>query len=159
MEESEFGRGMVICLVKFSEHLESEMYRRAADAAWWLEQDEATRENKRAEAIKYPIGDSARLLINVESVSIGGSRTEEQGLSDAITVWMNGASDHFYDLDENAPESLKGLASLCLRIGHGFRHDEVYTMETMNLIHRLWKLACIELDEMLGVKEPDWGQW
>jgi hypothetical protein len=116
---SEFGSGIVVCLAKFSQHLDLNMLR--------------------------------------ESIELYESIGREDGFSRAVEMWMNGASDHFYDLDEKAPPTLQKLARLALEIGHGFK-DQTYTQATVDEIFQLWQEACMEVDKMLGVT-ADWGEW
>jgi hypothetical protein len=118
---SEFGSGVVVCLAKFSQHLDN-IHR-----------------------------------FKETYTSIG--KDETSVLYDAITMAMNGASDHFYDLDrDKAPESLIKLADLTLEIGHGFRGGVVYTQDTVDEIFKLWEESCLAVDKMLGV-DGDWGTW
>lgn len=147
-EVSEFGSGIVVCLAKFSEHLRDSQYQRILTRNWWAELDEEKRQQQRAEAARYPIGDAARRLLDVR---------DDFDLSGSIELWMNGASDHFYDLAPNAPDPLKELAALTLRIGHGFT-GETWTMGHVERIRELWQASCLAVDAMLGV-EADWGSW
>ena len=78
--------------------------------------------------------------------------------SDALELQMNGASDHFYDLDRNkSPPSLIKLADLTLEIGHDSVNKE-WTKKDLFRIRNLWQKSCEELDLQLGTK-PDWGEW
>lgn len=75
-----------------------------------------------------------------------------------LELWMNGASDHFYDLDrQRAPKSLIQLADLTLEIGHGFTGKN-YTEKDYQQILKLWKKSCIAIDKKLNTN-PDWGRW
>lgn len=157
-EVSEFGAGVVVCLAKFSEHLWNDMYERVCNLVWWEELPEEKREQQRQEARKFPRGDAARRMLTVESFGLFAERSHAENLSRAIEMWMNGASDHFYDLDrERSPDCLVALADLALRIGHGFT-DRTWTWDDVKLLRELWRKSCIELDRRLGT-EPDWGQW
>ena len=149
---SEFGAGIVVCLAKFSEHLSNDWARRIARFQWWSELDDAQRDRKRVEATKYPRGDIARWLLDVEIGNI------MEGLSHLIELWANGASDHFYELDDRAPAPLKELAAFTLKIGHGFSGEE-WTWDDWQTIWRLWEESCLAVDRQLGVEEPDWGEW
>jgi hypothetical protein len=153
-EQSEFGKGVVVCLAKFSEHLNDRWYEWAKHAAQWSLLSKADREHHLEEAKKFQHGDSARL---VSSVALYLD-TADFGLSHNIEMWMNGASDHFYDLDRTkAPKPLCELAALCLRIGHGFT-GEKWDWKTVEKILQLWQDSCLAVDKKLGV-ESDWGQW
>lgn len=156
-EPSEFGKGIVVCLAKFSEHLWNHFYERVQNAIRWQEMSVADRIERENEAARFPRGDAARFISNVKSAFSGIRDSPEQDISMQIEMWMNGASDHFYDLDEKAPPALRELAELSLRIGHGFT-GETWTKETVTRIRELWEQACLEVDAMLGV-EAEWGQW
>lgn len=143
---SEFGAGIVVCLAKFSEHLhEHGPYGEAA-----------IRRYAKCSDIDNLTPTSALWVI--EHFRRAGGDSKEAAISEAIEGWMNSASDHFYDLDEDkAPEPLKKLADLTLRIGHGFT-GETWTIETIDEIRDLWQQSCLAVDRLLGV-EPDWGEW
>lgn len=113
MDNSEFGSGIVVPLVKFSEHMGPDSQHR------------------------FDIG--------------------RVDYSHSVELWMNGASDHMYDLDDKAPQSLKELAQLSLSMGHGFTGN-TWTLDDVNKLRMLWQMSAIEVDRMLGI-EPDWGQW
>lgn len=153
VERSEFGRGVVICLAKFSEHLANEWATRVRTRAWWDRQDEANRARQVAEAHNFPRGDAARRLADLEiAPEIDG----------ALRSWANAASDHFFDLDrDRAPGALVELADLTLSMGHGFGLDGggPWTVDHWRRIHALWQQACEGLDQLLGAAAPDWGQW
>lgn len=159
--QSEFGAGLVICLVKFAEHLVGwHQYERIRFANRWLGMDESERDQKRAEAEKYPYGDTVRCygeFLNGRMLEI--YETPEQMLSSYITLWANGASDHFYDVDrERAPESLVKLADLMLEMGHEVR-EKIYTMDDLAEAENLYRQAAFDLDKALGVEAPDWGEY
>jgi hypothetical protein len=153
---SEFGRGVVVCLAKFSEHLwEGGVYteRLIREYAGWTD---AERARCQAEAQRFPRGDAAQKLGRMYLAEIG-HRDRELNLSRLIVMWMHGACDHFYDLDDDkAPAPLRELAALTIRIGRGFIVTEPWTLETVERIRELWRESCLALDRQLGV-EPDWG--
>jgi hypothetical protein len=142
-EESEFGAGLVVCLAKFSEHLEGERPRALALFAQWIKDGQPT-----------PMPQECRSM----DIALKVRGTVEAALSSEIEMWMNAASDHFYDLDrERAPESLLELADLTLEIGHGFT-GKMWDETHLTRIRELWKHSCLELDRKLKTK-PDWGTW
>lgn len=164
-EGSDFGAGVVVCLAKFSEHLSGAsspydermiyLYNR-----WINELTPEQRVKMQEQAKLYPTGDAARDLQVIASAArsaeIRGSA--EAALSNLVEMWMNAASDHFYDLDRRrAPDVLIELADLCLLIGHGFT-GKTWTMEHVDRIRELWRASCIAVDKQLGVK-PDWGSY
>jgi hypothetical protein len=151
---SEFGRGPIVCLAKFSAHLENDHFCRALHCERWRSMSAEERKKIVAESKTHPHGDSARLYSDV----ICSLDAPDAGVSSAIEMWMNCASDHFYDLDHSlAPPSLRELAALALRIGHGFT-GEIWTWSTVGEIQRLWRESCLALDAHLGI-QADWGQF
>ena len=78
-------------------------------------------------------------------------------ISELVWLWLNAASDHFYDLDERAPEPLKALAAVTLEIGHGHGSQKL-TLEHVDKVRELWRESCLAVDQMLGV-ESDWGEY
>jgi hypothetical protein len=156
---SEFGKGIVVCLAKFSEHLHEHGPYSERSIREYAKTTDAQRTKMVEEAGKFPRGDSAQTLSRLSvfdiSAEVRGGR--EEAISSAIEMWMNAASDHFYDLDDRAPPPLRKLADLALRIGHGFT-GETWTLETVDEIRDLWRESCLAVDQLLGV-EPDWGKW
>jgi hypothetical protein len=153
--ESDFGSGIVVCLAKFSEHLSGHgaspmqnerLIRKVAEAQSMNEIRQLRRDGHYISDYEF---DQPGVLFE---------EARDASVSHSIEMWMNAASDHFYDLDEKAPVPLQELASLTLRIGHGFT-GETWTTETIDEIRRLWRESCIAVDAMLGVEEPDWGKW
>lgn len=153
---SEFGAGIVVCLAKFSEHLHEHgpfSERAIREFARWTPEE---RRRCQAEARRYPRGDSAAKLRRMDVADRAG-RSREESLSHMIHMWLNAASDHFYDLDDRAPAPLRELAALTLSIGHGFE-DELYGIDVVDRIRDLWRASCEAIDRELGV-EPDWGHF
>jgi hypothetical protein len=156
-EPSEFGKGIVVCLAKFSEHLSEHgpySERMIMEYARWTPEEKAYCEK---ELRQYPHGDAAQKLARMTLFEMMErlERSKQEVISHAIEMWMNAASDHFYDLDERAPKPLKELADLALRIGHGFT-GEIWTVQTIQTVRELWQQSCLAVDRMLGI-EPDWG--
>ena len=161
-EQSELGSGIVVCLAKFSEHMQNRFMGRFIHARWWYNASEDRRQQWKSDAVRWPGGDSAKIVADVKSVFMGIRKSEEAELLCTLQMWANGASDHFYALNrEKAPQELIDLAEYTLELGHGSglmgkwedTHDETY-----DKIYDLWMSACLAVDRQLGV-EPDWGQW
>lgn len=152
-EGSEFGAGVVVCLAKFSEHLQDGVFHRSVLQLIWFKNGKIKRNELNSEA-EFKLS-----FMETYENKYWSSSDIDQAISDSMSMWMNAASDHFYDLDrDNAPECLCQLADLTLEIGHGFVRDAVYGEEEYERIRELWKESCLALDEKLGVT-PDWGHW
>lgn len=161
MAKSEFGSGVVVCLVKFSEHLAGgshsfgERMIRTLDSWRELSEDQQTKEKQQAR--DKPLGDAADLMRTLD-IAMMGRRTPSEAISYTMELWMNAASDHFYDLDrERAPQPLIELADLTLKIGHGFT-GQTWTIADLDRIRELWQASSEALDKALGAT-PDWGEW
>lgn len=161
-EQSEFGSGVIVCLVKFSEHLSNDMMMRYVHAQWWYNANQLKRDAWESEARHYPTGDSSRIVAHARSVFMGIRENSEAELLSALAMWANGASDHFYQLDaELAPPKLKILADFMLDLGHGsgmMGKWERSAEDTIDYIWQMWEEATLEIDVKFGSK-PDWGQW
>lgn len=147
-QESEFGRGVVTCLAKFSEHLfMSESFQRVYQVSRWVDGQVAVDP------------DGASMARYAESMlKVLGSK--ERVLSMQISYWMSGASDHFAGLDrERSPQCLRELAELTRSMGHGFMTSRrVWTMKDVDRIRDLWMQSCLALDKAHGV-DAEWGRY
>ncbi len=156
---SDFGAGVVVCLAKFSEHLHEHGPYSENVIREYARWDDDARERAEAEALRFPRGDAVQKLRRMAAMEVGakyGGR--DSAISRAIQMWMNGASDHFYDLDrDRAPAPLIELADLTLDIGHGFT-GATWTIATVDRVRDLWRQSCLAVDRALGT-EPDWGEW
>lgn len=151
--ESEFGSGVVVCLAKFSEHMGNRQAHDVYNIVGWLKQ--TPEKQKEWEDGNPDMKRSIEIYRCFGQLGVG----EGHGLSRLIW-WMNGASDHFYDLDEErAPQPLRELKSLTLLIGHGNDAPGDLDPEHVDKIHKLWKESCLAVDRQLGVEDPEWGQW
>lgn len=157
VSKSEFGSGIVVCLAKFSEHLWNWSAESVMNAHWWLGLSQKEREDAQKEVKQFPHGDMAQRVMRLHCVFMGIRQSEAHEFSAAVEMWANGASDHFYDLAENAPAPLKELAELTLMMGHGFS-DRIWTWEDWLHMRELWKQSCLAVDAMLGI-DADWGNY
>ena len=130
LEQSEFGRGLVICLVKFAEH------------RWrWEEQKHFYEEMRQ----KHP-----------ESHFFSESQSIERhfnGASDHLyeiqvpPEWQ----------DKEIGRKVKELQSLGLEIGHGFT-KKTWTEADVTKVYELCQEIAILIDQELGLK-PNKGTW
>ena len=147
---SEFGSGVVVCLVKFSEHIGSTEANYIGKAIRWINAEPMEREKLMEET-----DHEWQLVLGLDELA----KSSEEMLDGLIIVWASGAKDHFYDLDrETAPESLIELADLVFELGTlsvdgDFRGEEEW-LRTL----ALWSAAAMDLDERLGL-QPEWGEW
>ena len=140
-KQSNYGRGLIICLVKFAEHFENE------SCGLIYSESELT---------KY---------IN------GLHQTREITISQLIETWANGASDHLYEIQTpeiwtyNSTEltilitsKLKELQEKGLAMGHGHKQT-IWTRLDLEHLFKLTKEISILLDKQLGIYNSNSGQW
>lgn len=147
---SEFGAGVVVCLVKFSEHIANPEARRIEKAIRWIKSRPIEREKLMEEE-----DPEWQLVLALDEVAT----SSEEMLDGLIVTWANGASDHLSELDlDVAPESFRELRELLFElrypdVGGNFRGEE----EWLTMLS-LWSTVAMDLDVMLGTK-PEWGDW
>ena len=156
--KSEFGRGLVICLMKFSEHSSNDMARQIYDVHSFyndLKGDEVKLKDQ-----------SARFQINVDSFkgSIKIYGTVEKALASLIEMWASGASDHLYDIevpdqwkDSYLARKVSDLQHFGLEIGHGFT-GKAWMFKDFQTLMSLTKEIAQEIDLLLGIEDSDWGE-
>ena len=112
-EQSEFGRGLVICLVKFAEHFENSTTRDIYQTSQYISKPPEQRLLSTKPTFLDPY--------------IKIYKTEENALSHLIQMWANGATDHLYDItvpkkwqETELGTKIRLLQNLGLEIGHGF---------------------------------------
>lgn len=157
-EKSEFGSGLAICLVKFSEHAENKMAREIANVQYFN-----TKFNANYDKLENCDINFRRDIEHFDYIY--GEKGWKHGLSNLIESWANGATDHLYDIE--VPKQLnprtklvrlvKKLKSKGLECGHGFT-KKVWTYDDFNELIVLTRDIAIELDKKVGLK-PDLGKW
>ena len=148
---TEFGAGVAICLVKFSEHIANQEARRVEKAIKWLNAEPLEREQ-----IMEEEDAEWKLVLAIDDQAPSTEETVE-GL---LVAWANAASDHLAGLDrESAPESMSELADLMFDLRHPAVDGTYRGEEEWLRVLSLWSAAAMEIDEMLGVEQPDWGEW
>ncbi len=169
-EKSEFGKGLVVCLAKFYQHFALEMLNRIYFYKQCLKKSEEEQEKIRSEnpPANLNYGRDKNKDFDYwmrETVPTCGGI--EEAMSERITLWANGASDHLYEIE--APEGkewsrirkiIKELKEKGLNMGHsdGLMSRRRYYLEDVNELRDLTEKALLTVDKKLGLK-PDWGQW
>lgn len=147
---TEFGSGVVVCLVKFSEHIGDGTARRVGMAIRWINAKPLEREK-----IMTDPDPEWQFVLYLDEIA----SSSEEMLSDLIMAWANGASDHLVELDrEVAPASLIELADLVIDLRHLAVDGRPHGEEEWLRVLALWSTAALDLDERLDV-QPDWGEW
>jgi len=159
--KSEFGKGLVICLVKFSEHINQ--HNKLFIYDYWIKQDEVTRKNMLSERpdsnhnYGFQYMQSLKTFVEIADKIYEGDY--EKKLSNEIEMLMNGASDHLYEIEVPKGKSWDKIRKLVnklrdsgLEIGHGFNNDARYTIKDFYGLFELTKKISLEIDKKLGLK-------
>jgi hypothetical protein len=162
-EESEFGSGLAICLVKFAEHFEN-------DLAMRIHNVHAMKDHLDDRAYLSRYGRDTQTAVELFNQVERKYSGIEGGISHLIELWANGASDHLYEMkvpqkwkSTALGKKVKQLRDKGLTIGHGFT-GKTWTFEDFTELQRLTREIALTLDvglfAMLGDKQQlDLGQW
>jgi len=154
-EESEFGSGLVVNLVKVSEHLhfEGRMHQIYAVDRWitnGMKEGELSSDTEAIELFK-------RIELKIY-------KEPKKALAYLIETWANGASDHLYGMqipkdwhNLAVAKRIRELRELGLKMGHGFS-GTLWTVNDITKLRRLIQKISLAIDKKLGL-ESDWGQW
>lgn len=169
MKPSEFGKGLVICLVKFAEHFDNHFAEPISIANTYLSKTEKEKElmlsSNPPANLDYGFPYMTFLRHFVDSIKFWGS--EEKAFSDLITLWANGSSDHLYNIE--VPKKLRNtklgrkillLQKLGLDMGHGkgLTGKKIYTFKDFKKLRELTREIALLLDKKLGLK-ADLGEF
>lgn len=165
-KESEFGKGFIYSLILFVHHMDNPTLHKVNNIAFVMRQNE----EKRKQILNENPPDNANFGFNKDVkwwykkiMPIWGS--PEKALSQEITLWMNGASDHLYELE--IPNKFKGtkieelsnwLKDFCLEMGHGFMNKKLYTWDDIEKIWDTCKEIGLLIDKEFDI-DPTKGQW
>jgi hypothetical protein len=142
---SEFGSGLVVPLVKFSEHV--------VKGPWLTEVELAIQWQKMTpqerEAIQAYEGERWEVIMHrIDREDI------EVVVAEYMALWANGAFDHLVEIEQSmAPQSLLDLTQMVKELRY---MDRAGNAEDWAEIKRMWRQSALDLDEYLGV-EADWG--
>ncbi len=158
---SEFGKGFIICLVKFAEHAS----KLSADLARYKELAENSpkpipkyipkKQYERFTKEKYK---KTRRIYSPNAAPFLFDENE------IVTMWANGASDHLYEIEvpkgkswDEIREKVEKLKKDGLAMGHGFIGKNYKKKDAYALIELTQDIALM-IDEKLGLK-PDIGEY
>lgn len=150
-KQSEFGAGIVVCLVKFSEHLGEPRCRSIWEYSRWLKKPEG----------ESPQAFNEEAFHRWPTLRGGATTPQEYAMHEAIHMWASAAGDHFFDLDrDRAPQPLCDLADLMIELRNSHLTDQprLFTTADLDRVDDLWKEATLAVDRLLGTT-PNWGQW
>lgn len=127
--ETEFGRGLIICLIKFAEHAEK-----------WFKQKESYHVMAQKSPDLWTESSAVEMFFNAAS--------------DHLYDIMVPAQWKGTEIETRVLE----LQSFGLHIGHGFDHTATYTEKDVVKAYDLCREIGMLIDRELGL-EPDIGQW
>ncbi|MCK9370438.1 hypothetical protein M0R04_11060 [Candidatus Dojkabacteria bacterium] len=137
-KESDFGKGLVICLVKFAEHFERDDIFRLLNGDL----------NEQQKVICKDVYNNDK----------------EKYISHSIELWANGASDHLYQIEVPKGKEWNEIRALVkelhhkgLEIGHGFT-NKTWTYKDLSELVRLTHNIALLIDKKLGLK-AERGIW
>lgn len=163
---SEFGKGLVICLVKFAEHFERDVSLSTFDK--WISE---TSEKQRAMLSEHPPDKlnfgfpyMQELRFFVESANKIYKGDYKKCLSNRIEMMMNAASDHLYEIEvpgepfwDDIRIAVDLLKTKALAIGHGFT-GQVWTMADLTEIKKTTREIAMMIDRKLHLDSNE-GEW
>jgi hypothetical protein len=140
-EKSEFGRGLVVCLVKFAEHFENDGCAAIYDA-----------ENKKRNILKKETEE--------ETVS-HMIELWARGASDHLYEIQTPESWTYHptELTILITSKLKELQEKGLAMRSSYNTSTLWKKEDVNYLFKLTKEIAILLDKQLGIYNADLGQW
>jgi len=145
-----FGSGVIVPLVLFTEHFNDFFANRVDEAIAWNHMTPSER-LPFIEAMNYGGSQMAVLILRLENEDI------EDIINEYITLWAYGAGDHFLELDKKkSPASLIELAKLMTDLRFG-RHEPLGEA-TWKRIKILWREAAMDIDEQIVGTRPRWEE-
>jgi hypothetical protein len=139
---SEFGRGLVICLVKFAEHFE----RNDLNGLYQIEDS-----HRRGKEM------TKEQLLELNAFYATNSGSHEERMSYAIEMWANAATDHLREIQtpegkswDEIRKQVSALQSLGLEIGHG-SHKEVWKLDVVKTLKTMTREIAFLIDEKIGL--------
>ena len=169
-KQSEFGKGLVVCLVKFYEHFGTEQLSKIYFNRNCLRKSKEDQEKIRS---GNPPGNLDYGRDRNEGFDFWMSKmvpihgSVESTLSSDVTLWANGASDHLYEIKtpkgndwKEIRKIVKQLKEKGLNMGHGdgLMGSKIYSLEDVDELRNLTEEALVIIDKKLGLK-ANWGKW
>jgi len=167
MAKSEYGKGLVICLVKFAEHIEHFNASKMRIYKKWMDETPKNRKlmisGSPPDTLNYGFPYMQYLKMFVEIADKVYDGDYEKYLAKEIEMMMNAASDHLYDIEvpkgkewDAIRRDVRKLQSIGLKMGHGFT-DTKWTIEDFYKLFALTRKIALKVDRKIGLK-PDEGK-
>jgi len=168
-EKSEFGKGLVICLVKFTNHFSNDLAKTIRDLVMYQNANETKRkemlQDEPPSHSNYGKDFHDRIRFYINKIMPIHNNSLEKLISYEIELWVNGATDHLYEIE--VPEGkdwnkirtkVKELQDKGLTMGHSFNDKKTYTIKDMEELQKLTIQIALLIDKKIGLK-PDEGEW
>lgn len=168
-EKSEFGKGLVICLLKFATHFSNSHARDISRIQQYLEKSEEERKLILSEHppdnLNYGEEYHQKVRYWVEKTNDYHQGDITASISQDLEMWANGASDHLYEIEVPDGEDwseirskVEELQNLGLKMGHGFIQDNLWVLGDYFKLRDLTIEIALLIDKKLGLK-PEEGTW
>lgn len=166
--KTEFGKGLIICLVKFAEHYERKMF--SIHTLKFYEEYQKSNTPRRAYMLSRSpynydknLVEQLHYLIELERIY----KTPQRVISSQCAMFMNAASDHMYDIQVPKGKSwdkirvrVAKLRHKALQIGHGFvEHIKMWTSKDVLWCFEEARRIAVMIDKKLGLKDAEEGKW
>jgi len=165
---SEFGKGLVVCLVKFTAHFGDSKMEKLRILRLYYESDEEKRrlllqENPPSHTnYGRQFHDNLRFMINELLPIYHGDL--DRFVSHEIELWANGATDHLYEIEtpkgikwKEVKDKVDELKNKGLNMGHGFERQN-YNFKDLDELWELTKGVSLLIDKKIGLK-PEIGTY
>ena len=171
MKRSEFGRGLIVNLVKFAEHFENPFADKICFINQFMEKDEKSQKlmlsDNPPSSLNYGRPYMEDIKFWVEKI-VPIHKTIEKAFSSEITAWANGSSDHLYDIE--LPKKLENtelgrkiilLRKLGLDMGHGrgLMGQKLFTFKDFARLYRLTEEIALMIDKNVFKLKADLGKF
>ena len=165
--QSEFGKGLVVNLVKFYEHFSNDQFTRIKHTLFYLSKTDKEKELMLSDNPPSNLKYGKSLIDNIKyfrDVDLKIYQDETSAISHMITLWANGATDHLFEIETPKGKEWNDIRELVIELqnkgldmGHGFK-DNIYEYKDVIELYDLVKKISILIDKKLGLN-PDWGEF
>ena len=148
-DQSEFGRGLVVCLFKFARHIGNASWNECVSANAWLNGSDIQ-------------ADHLQLLKAYEEIY--GSKAGAE--SAACRAWISGAFDHLREIElppylKTSPafeDAFTDFDNLARDLERSRIREKSIGMDDLNSLVRLAGELAMAIDKVLDLS-PDFGKW
>jgi hypothetical protein len=162
MKQSDYGRGLIVNLIKFAEHLEDDRAQKIRNIWFWhnkLKEDD--------DDLKHYDIHLQRDVELFKKIELVVHKNFKKAFSSVVHMWIYGASDHLYDIEVPSRIGTKlGKKIILLRhfgleLGHGkgLMGNRLCTIKDYERIVKMVKEIALLIDKDIFKLKADWGKW